>query len=102
MVQVKASTNYLVTANIVYLLLHITILTDTCKLQTDYVFDYFAALIESDAEGIGGSGFVECIKEHIHSVCNFALHKVVVLVLQCFVLKLHLRVYSGMALSIDR
>ncbi|KAJ7559413.1 hypothetical protein O6H91_04G083900 [Diphasiastrum complanatum] len=25
------------------------------------------ALIESDAEGIGGSGFVECIGEHIHS-----------------------------------
>ncbi|KDO41983.1 hypothetical protein CISIN_1g0010393mg, partial [Citrus sinensis] len=24
-------------------------------------------LIESDAEGIGGSGFVECIREHIHS-----------------------------------
>ena len=30
----------------------------------------FAALIEIDAEGIGGSGFVECIREHIHSVCN--------------------------------
>lgn len=29
---------------------------------------FFAALIESDAEGIGGSGFVECIREHIHSV----------------------------------
>lgn len=29
----------------------------------------FTALIESDAEGIGGSGFVECIREHIHSVC---------------------------------
>lgn len=29
----------------------------------------FAALIESDAEGIGGSGFVECIREHINSVC---------------------------------
>ena len=28
----------------------------------------FAALIESDAEGIGGSGFVECIREHINSV----------------------------------
>ncbi|GJN18579.1 hypothetical protein PR202_gb05751 [Eleusine coracana subsp. coracana] len=26
-----------------------------------------SALIESDAEGIGGSGFVECIREHIHS-----------------------------------
>ncbi|CAM6088951.1 unnamed protein product [Calypogeia fissa] len=25
------------------------------------------ALIESDAEGIGGSGFVECIREHIHT-----------------------------------
>ncbi|XP_076910071.1 DENN domain and WD repeat-containing protein SCD1-like isoform X2 [Bidens hawaiensis] len=25
------------------------------------------ALIEIDAEGIGGSGFVECIREHIHS-----------------------------------
>jgi len=31
----------------------------------------FAALIESDAEGIGGSGFVECISEHIHSVSSF-------------------------------
>lgn len=31
---------------------------------------HFAALIESDAEGIGGSGFVECIREHIHSVSN--------------------------------
>lgn len=30
----------------------------------------FAALIESDAEGIGGSGFVECIREHIHSVSS--------------------------------
>lgn len=29
----------------------------------------FAALIESDADGIGGSGFVECIREHIHTVC---------------------------------
>ncbi|EEC70939.1 hypothetical protein OsI_02530 [Oryza sativa Indica Group] len=28
---------------------------------------YTGALIESDAEGIGGSGFVECIREHIHS-----------------------------------
>lgn len=28
----------------------------------------FSALIESDAEGIGGSGFVECIREHIHEV----------------------------------
>lgn len=28
-----------------------------------------SALIESDAEGIGGSGFVECIREHINSVC---------------------------------
>lgn len=26
----------------------------------------FAALIESDAEGIGGSGFIECIREHIN------------------------------------
>ncbi|MCI18047.1 putative stomatal cytokinesis defective protein [Trifolium medium] len=24
-------------------------------------------MIESDAEGIGGSGFVECIREHMHS-----------------------------------
>lgn len=30
----------------------------------------FAALIEFDAEGIGGSGFVECIREHINSVCS--------------------------------
>ncbi|KDP20097.1 hypothetical protein JCGZ_05866 [Jatropha curcas] len=32
-------------------------------------FEYgtIVALIESDAEGIGGSGFVECIREHIHS-----------------------------------
>ncbi|CAN1255765.1 DENN domain and WD repeat-containing protein SCD1 [Linum perenne] len=32
-------------------------------------FEYgtILALIESDAEGIGGSGFVECISEHIHS-----------------------------------
>jgi hypothetical protein len=28
------------------------------------------ALIESDAEGIGGSGFVECISEHINSVIS--------------------------------
>lgn len=34
----------------------------------------FAALIESDAEGIGGSGFVECIREHIHSVCRPSRH----------------------------
>ncbi|CAL9217387.1 unnamed protein product [Arabidopsis halleri] len=25
------------------------------------------ALIESDAEGIGGSGFIECIREHLYS-----------------------------------
>ncbi|KAG6672840.1 hypothetical protein I3842_16G079400 [Carya illinoinensis] len=32
-------------------------------------FEYgtILAMIESDAEGIGGSGFVECIREHIHS-----------------------------------
>ncbi|KAG7944548.1 hypothetical protein I3843_15G107500 [Carya illinoinensis] len=32
-------------------------------------FEYgtILALIESDAEGIGGSGFIECIREHIHS-----------------------------------
>ncbi|XP_024518570.1 DENN domain and WD repeat-containing protein SCD1 isoform X2 [Selaginella moellendorffii] len=32
-------------------------------------FEYgtILALIESDAEGIGGSGFVECVREHIHS-----------------------------------
>ncbi|XP_031404714.1 DENN domain and WD repeat-containing protein SCD1 isoform X2 [Punica granatum] len=32
-------------------------------------FEYgtILALIESDAEGIGGSGFVECIREHINS-----------------------------------
>lgn len=32
-------------------------------------FEYgtILALIESDAEGIGGSGFVECIREHIHA-----------------------------------
>ena len=24
-----------------------------------------AALIESDTEGIGGSGFIECIREHL-------------------------------------
>ncbi|XP_073147897.1 DENN domain and WD repeat-containing protein SCD1 isoform X4 [Henckelia pumila] len=32
-------------------------------------FEYgtILALIESDAEGIGGSGFVECIRENIHS-----------------------------------
>lgn len=29
-----------------------------------------SALIESDAEGIGGSGFIECIREHINSVCD--------------------------------
>lgn len=39
-------------------------------------FEYgtILALIESDAEGIGGSGFVECIREHIHSgwVCQLS------------------------------
>ncbi|XP_021736316.1 DENN domain and WD repeat-containing protein SCD1-like [Chenopodium quinoa] len=32
-------------------------------------FEYgtIVALIESDADGIGGSGFVECIREHIHT-----------------------------------
>ncbi|CAI0438020.1 unnamed protein product [Linum tenue] len=32
-------------------------------------FEYgtILALIESDAEGIGGSGFIECISEHIHT-----------------------------------
>ncbi|KAL6005912.1 Scytalone dehydratase [Asimina triloba] len=38
-------------------------------------FEYgtILALIESDAEGIGGSGFVECIREHIHSGWNCRL-----------------------------
>ncbi|KAF3646518.1 DENN domain and WD repeat-containing protein SCD1 [Capsicum annuum] len=38
-------------------------------------FEYgtILALIESDAEGIGGSGFVECIREHIHSGLNCQL-----------------------------
>ncbi|KAF5730372.1 putative F-box and wd40 domain protein [Tripterygium wilfordii] len=38
-------------------------------------FEYgtILALIESDAEGIGGSGFVECISEHIHSGWNSQL-----------------------------
>lgn len=38
-------------------------------------FEYgtILALIESDAEGIGGSGFVECIREHIHSGWNCQL-----------------------------
>lgn len=38
-------------------------------------FEYgtILALIESDAEGIGGSGFVECIREHIHSGLNYQL-----------------------------
>lgn len=41
------------------------------SLANYYVFSIiFAALIESDAEGIGGSGFVECIREHIHSVSS--------------------------------
>ncbi|NP_001316951.1 DENN domain and WD repeat-containing protein SCD1 [Gossypium arboreum] len=31
------------------------------------ILGMFQALIESDAEGIGGSGFVECIREHINS-----------------------------------
>jgi hypothetical protein len=32
-------------------------------------FEYgtILALIESDAEGIGGSGFIECIREHLYS-----------------------------------
>lgn len=47
-------------------------------------FEYFCyvlisihvtALIESDAEGIGGSGFVECIREHINSVCLAIMDK---------------------------
>ncbi|XP_075666674.1 DENN domain and WD repeat-containing protein SCD1-like isoform X1 [Castanea sativa] len=38
-------------------------------------FEYgtILALIESDAEGIGGSGFVECIREHMHSGWNCQL-----------------------------
>nr|GMC49630.1 DENN domain and WD repeat-containing protein SCD1 [Ipomoea batatas] len=38
-------------------------------------FEYgtILALIESDAEGIGGSGFVECIREHIYSGWNCQL-----------------------------
>lgn len=39
----------------------------------------FAALIESDAEGIGGSGFVECIREHIHSVSSFNKLKLMII-----------------------
>lgn len=37
-------------------------------------FFRLVALIESDAEGIGGSGFVECIREHIHSVILMIFH----------------------------
>ena len=37
----------------------------------------FAAFVESDAEGIGGSGFVECIREHINSVSNFNNHMLI-------------------------
>lgn len=40
-------------------------------IQFNRSFTGVAALIESDAEGIGGSGFVECIREHIHSVCSY-------------------------------
>lgn len=48
----------------------VTLFSSLKKLpKYDYVVG-FAALIESDAEGIGGSGFVECIREHIHSVSN--------------------------------
>ncbi|GMH14090.1 hypothetical protein Nepgr_015931 [Nepenthes gracilis] len=38
-------------------------------------FEYgtIIALIESDAEGIGGSGFVECIREHINTGWNCQL-----------------------------
>ncbi|XP_011072936.1 DENN domain and WD repeat-containing protein SCD1-like [Sesamum indicum] len=38
-------------------------------------FEYgtILALIESDAEGIGGSGFVECIREHIYTGWNCQL-----------------------------
>ncbi|XP_074304749.1 DENN domain and WD repeat-containing protein SCD1 isoform X1 [Silene latifolia] len=38
-------------------------------------FEYgtILALIESDADGIGGSGFVECIREHIHTGWNCQL-----------------------------
>lgn len=64
----------------------------------------FAALIESDADGIGGSGFVECIREHIHTVC---------LVVKYFIrlYRHHMQNYlyfifsffhSGVDLSIDR
>ena len=48
----------------------------------------FAALIESDAEGIGGSGFVECIREHIHSVCSSRRHFRFSLLLLLFLLLL--------------
>lgn len=67
--------------------------------KVDFVFSLcYAALIESDAEGIGGSGFVECIREHIHSVGGSKMH-----LLLCFC-KLHLSYIllfdSGVGLSI--
>ena len=64
----------------------------------------FAALIESDAEGIGGSGFVECIREHIHSViwilgsCNWWIYTMPLsnLLISCFI------IFVGLAMPFDR
>ena len=55
------------------------------SLPISYCVVGFAALIESDAEGIGGSGFVECIREHIHSVSKFYLANIYNYLFLCYI-----------------
>lgn len=64
------------------------------------MFVVLSALIESDAEGIGGSGFVECIHEHIESVCRPPIGAVDQITLQMLLIFIWYYVV-GRDLSID-
>jgi hypothetical protein len=57
------------------------------------------ALIESDVEGIGGSGLVECLREHIQSVSmNYSWEPLVVLFASLFLLRKMVCMCVGLAM----
>jgi hypothetical protein len=61
------------------------------------------ALIESDVEGIGGSGLVECLREHIQSVSmNYSWEPLVVLCASLFLLQKTVCMCVGLAMRFNR